>query len=139
MRTSTRLRHSDTAHKLKCVQQDYLNPIDLCNKLNQVRPYPSLPLHARTVQRDRTVPDIYFHQFYHLQFVLPEMIAHAFLTTTFLFSFQFIALILNAPLVAYNVNKIMQKQHMYDATEIFRTLGAHKKECFIKLGWVSDV
>lgn len=74
-----------------------------------------------------------------LQFVLPEMIAHAFLTTTFLFSFQFIALILNAPLVAYNVNKIMQKQHMYDATEIFRTLGAHKKECFIKLGWVSDL
>lgn len=69
-----------------------------------------------------------------LQFVLPEMIAHAFLTTTFLFSFQFIALIINAPLVAYNVNKIMQKQHMYDATEIFRTLGAHKKECFIKLG-----
>ena len=69
------------------------------------------------------------------QFVLPEMIAHAFLTTLFLLSFQFIALVINAPLVAYNVNKIMTKQHMYDATEIFRTLGTHKKECFIKLGF----
>ena len=41
------------------------------------------------------------------QFVLPEMIAHAFLTSCFLLSFQFIALLINAPLVAYNVNKIM--------------------------------
>jgi hypothetical protein len=24
---------------------------------------------------------------------------------------------------------------MYDATEIFRTLGQHKKECFAKLGF----
>ena len=70
----------------------------------------------------------------HQQFVLPEMIFHAFLTTLFLFSFQFIALLLNAPLVAYNVNKVITKQHMYDATEIFRTLGHHKKECFFKLG-----
>jgi hypothetical protein len=114
--------------------QDYLNPIDLCNKLNQV----CSSVRTRAVSATQ-VPDVYFYPFpnicaTHSQFVLPEMIAHAFLTTTFLFSFQFIALILNAPLVAYNVNKIMQKQHMYDATEIFRTLGAHKKECFIKLG-----
>lgn len=41
------------------------------------------------------------------QFVLPEMIAHAFLTTMFLLSGQWIALLLNAPLVAFNVNKYM--------------------------------
>ena len=64
------------------------------------------------------------------------MIAHAALTTFFLITLQFTALLLNAPLVAYNVNKIMTKQHMYDATEIFRTLGQHKKECFIKLACV---
>lgn len=29
----------------------------------------------------------------------------------------------------------MSKNHMYDATEIFRTLSAHKKESFIKLGF----
>lgn len=29
----------------------------------------------------------------------------------------------------------MSKNHMYDATEIFRTLPGHKKESFIKLGF----
>ena len=29
----------------------------------------------------------------------------------------------------------MNKTHMYDATEIFRTLSGHKKESFIKLGF----
>jgi len=82
---------------------DYINPIDLCNKLNQ--------------------------------FVLPENIAQAFLTFLFLINFQWIAFLINAPLVAWNVNKITNKNHMYDATEIFRTLGTHKKECFIKLGF----
>ncbi|GEM09026.1 ER-derived vesicles protein ERV14 [Rhodotorula toruloides] len=82
---------------------DYLNPIDLCNKLNQ--------------------------------FVLPEMIAHAFMTVLFLLSFQVIAFLLNAPLLAYNVNKVVNRNHMFDATEIFRTLGQHKKESFIKLGF----
>lgn len=33
------------------------------------------------------------------------------------------------------VRRIMSKNHMYDATEIFRTLSAHKKESFIKLGF----
>ncbi|KAI5481028.1 ER-derived vesicles protein ERV14 [Pseudohyphozyma bogoriensis] len=82
---------------------DYLNPIDLCNKLNQ--------------------------------FVLPEMIAHAFMTTLFLLSFQVVAFLLNAPLLAYNVNKVVNRNHMFDATEIFRTLSQHKKESFFKLGF----
>ncbi|KAH6914330.1 ER-derived vesicles protein ERV14 [Coprinopsis sp. MPI-PUGE-AT-0042] len=82
---------------------DYINPIDLCNKLNQ--------------------------------FVIPEHAAHAFLTVLFLLSGQWIAFILNAPLVAWNANKIVNKNHMYDATEIFRSLGGHKKETFIKLGF----
>ena len=29
----------------------------------------------------------------------------------------------------------MNKNHMLDATEIFRTLSGHKKECFVKLGF----
>lgn len=82
---------------------DYINPIDLCNKLNQ--------------------------------FTLPEMIAHATLTVLFLLSGQWIAFLLNAPLVAFNANKVMNKNHLLDATEIFRTLSGHKKECFIKLGF----
>jgi len=82
---------------------DYINPIDLCNKLNQ--------------------------------FVLPENGAHAFLALLFLLSGQWTAFILNLPLVVFNANKILNKTHMYDATEIFRTLSAHKKESFIKLGF----
>lgn len=85
--------------------------------------------------------------------MLPENIAHAFLSLLFLLSGQWIAFLFNAPLVVFNANKcvsftlnatfllilpsyrIRNKAHMYDATEIFRTLSAHKKESFIKLGF----
>jgi hypothetical protein len=33
------------------------------------------------------------------------------------------------------LSRIRNKNHMYDATEIFRTLSGHKKESFIKLGF----
>ncbi|KAH9485470.1 ER-derived vesicles protein ERV14 [Psilocybe cubensis] len=82
---------------------DYINPIDLCNKLNQ--------------------------------FVLPEIGAHTSLATLFLLSGQWIAFLLNAPLVVYNVHKVQTRGHMYDATEIFRSLSRHKQETFIKLGF----
>ncbi|KAL0094679.1 cornichon protein-domain-containing protein [Phycomyces blakesleeanus] len=82
---------------------DYVNPIDLCNKLNQ--------------------------------FVLPEMGAHAFLFFMFLVNGSWTAMILNLPLVAYNIRKVTNNRHMYDATEIFRTLSTHKKECFFKLAF----
>jgi protein cornichon len=39
------------------------------------------------------------------KFVLPENIAHAFLTTLFLVSGQWTAFLLNAPLLAFNANK----------------------------------
>ncbi|KAG0290081.1 hypothetical protein BGZ98_003594 [Dissophora globulifera] len=85
------------------LEVDYINPIELCNKLNQ--------------------------------FVIPEMFVQAFMTFIFLISGQWIATLWNLPLVAYNVNKVMNEKHMFDPTEIFRTLGQHKKECFIKLGF----
>ncbi|KAJ3575062.1 hypothetical protein NP233_g1340 [Leucocoprinus birnbaumii] len=85
------------------LESDYINPIDLCNKINQ--------------------------------FVLPENAAHAFLALLFLISGEWTALLLNLPLVAWNINKIVNKNHMLDATEIFRTLDGHKKEAFFKLGF----
>ena len=81
---------------------------------------------------------------------------HAFLTLCFLLSGQWLAFLINAPLLAYNANKYVHTHsahiscesllltprfrirlgnHMYDATEIFRTLPNHKKESFIKLGF----
>jgi len=85
------------------LETDYINPIDLCNKLNQ--------------------------------FVVPENIAHGLLTILFLLCGQWTAFLLNVPLVAYNANTILKKNHMFDATEIFRTLPSHKKESFIKLAF----
>lgn len=71
---------------------DYINPIDLCNKLNQVF-LSTLPI---------------IHPLTYTQFVLPENIAHAFLTILFLLSGQWFAFLLNLPLVLYNANKYVQ-------------------------------
>lgn len=54
-------------------RSDYINPIDLCNRLNT--------------------------------YIIPEAAVHGFLTFLFLINGYWVALILNLPLVAYNVNK----------------------------------
>ncbi|KFY73357.1 hypothetical protein V499_06557 [Pseudogymnoascus sp. VKM F-103] len=82
---------------------DYINPIDLCNRLNT--------------------------------YIIPEAAVHGFLTFLFLINGYWVALILNLPLVAYNVNKIVSNSHLLDATEIFRKLNVHKRESFSKLGF----
>lgn len=65
-------------------------------------------------------------------------------------------MLINLPLTAHNIKKYTKKKskrkmtkyhlyrvtdrsHMYDATEIFRTLSKHKKESFIKLGFYAVV
>jgi len=68
-------------------------------------------------------------------FVIPEAILHGFLTVLFLLSGQWIAFILNAPLLAYNLRKVLTNNYTFDATEIFRSLPGHKKESFAKLGF----
>ncbi|GAC76148.1 ER vesicle integral membrane protein [Moesziomyces antarcticus T-34] len=87
---------------------DYINPIDLCNKLNQV-----------------------CSRLNHASILSPSTLITLPLGRTA----TWVAFLLNAPLVAFNVNKVMNKNHTLDATEIFRTLSAHKKQCFIKLGF----
>ncbi|KAK6340912.1 COPII-coated vesicle protein [Orbilia brochopaga] len=82
---------------------DYINPIDLCNRLNS--------------------------------YIIPEAAVHGFLTALFLINGYWLALILNLPLLAFNVKKVLDNAHLLDATEIFRTLNKHKKESFIKLGF----
>lgn len=39
----------------------------------------------------------------------------------------------------YHLYRVTDRSHMYDATEIFRTLSKHKKESFIKLGFYAVV
>jgi hypothetical protein len=54
-------------------RSDYINPIDLCNRLNT--------------------------------YIIPEAGVHAFLTLLFLVNGYWLALILNLPLLAFNVKK----------------------------------
>lgn len=82
---------------------DYINPIELCNKLNN--------------------------------YIVPEAALQAVMTLLFLINGYWFTLLLNLPLFAFNVNKIYKKNHLLDATEIFRTLSKHKKESFVKLGF----
>lgn len=37
------------------------------------------------------------------------------------------------------LDRITDRSHMYDATEVFRTLSKHKRESFIKLGFYAVV
>jgi hypothetical protein len=69
------------------------------------------------------------------QFVIPEYGAHAFLVLIFLLRGEWMALLWNLPLLAWNANKLINKTHMYDATEIFRTLPQHQKEAYFKVGF----
>lgn len=65
--------------------------------------------------------------------MIPEAALQAFITFLMLISGQWLALILNLPLVAYNVNKFVKNQIRLDATEIFRTVHRYKTESFVKL------
>lgn len=69
------------------------------------------------------------------QFVLPEIGLQTFLFVIFLFTGHWFTMFINLPITAYNIKKVTDHAHMYDATEIFRTLSKHKKESFIKLGF----
>lgn len=55
---------------------DYINPIDLCNRLNT--------------------------------YIIPEAAVHGFLTFLFLINGYWLALVLNLPLLAYNVKKYVR-------------------------------
>lgn len=52
---------------------------------------------------------------------------HGFLTFLFLINGYWLPLILNLPLLVWNIKKIVDNTHLLDATEIFRKLNVHKK------------
>lgn len=68
-------------------------------------------------------------------YILPEAAAHGFLSFLLLATGNWISFALQAPLVAWNVNKFVKKDWQLDATEIFRTLSKHQRESFFKLGF----
>ncbi|KAF5004564.1 hypothetical protein FDECE_8954 [Fusarium decemcellulare] len=98
-----RMRVPDEQKLIAFKTSDYINPIDLCNRLNT--------------------------------YIIPEAAVHGFLTFLFLINGYWVPLILNLPLLGWNVKKIVDNTHLLDATEIFRKLNVHKKESFFKLGF----
>jgi protein cornichon len=63
---------------LTAFHSDYINPIDLCNRLNT--------------------------------YIIPEAAVHGFLTFLFLINGYWLALLLNLPLLAFNVKKYVALQ-----------------------------
>ncbi|KAI4735494.1 cornichon [Aureobasidium sp. EXF-12298] len=99
---------------------DYINPIDLCNRLNTY-----------------IVPEAAVHAFLTILFLINGYWIALILNLPML--------AWNAKKsVLYNLfptrrlltrYRIFENQHLLDATEIFRKLNVHKKESFIKLGF----
>ncbi|KAI9218703.1 cornichon protein-domain-containing protein [Blastocladiella britannica] len=73
---------------------DYINPIDLCNKLNQA---------CTTKSFDKL--RVYSIDPICIQFVMPEFAAHWFLTACFALTGSWMALVINLPLAGYHVKK----------------------------------
>lgn len=68
-------------------------------------------------------------------YVMPEMGAQLLLFVTFLLMGEWMSMLFNLPLVAWNVMKVVNNRQFYDATEVFRTLSKHKRENFVKVGF----
>lgn len=83
------------------LETDYINPIDLCNKLN--------PL------------------------VIPQMIIEAVIAGLFFITGHWKSFLIFLPLTLFNAYIVSNNQHVYDATEIFKTVGRNKRDSFIKL------
>ncbi|AET38596.1 cornichon family protein Ecym_3084 [Eremothecium cymbalariae DBVPG len=67
--------------------------------------------------------------------ITPEAGLHAFNSLLFLLNGYWFVFLLNVPVLFFNGRKIYNKLQLLDATEIFRTLGKHKRESFLKLGF----
>ncbi|KAK3116701.1 COPII-coated vesicle protein [Teratosphaeriaceae sp. CCFEE 6253] len=101
---------------------DYINPIDLCNRLNMY-----------------IVPEAGVHAFLTFLFLINGYWIAVLLNLPLLAwnGKKYVQPPINAETLAGGRarRKIFENQHLLDATEIFRKLNAHKKESFIKLGF----
>ncbi|KAJ2658368.1 hypothetical protein IWW48_004043 [Coemansia sp. RSA 1200] len=68
-------------------------------------------------------------------YVMPDLAAHMVLLVVFLLLGEWMSMLLNLPLAAWNVTKVVNNRQFYDATEVFRTLSKHKRENFVKVGF----
>ncbi|KAJ2723473.1 hypothetical protein GGI07_002596 [Coemansia sp. Benny D115] len=69
------------------------------------------------------------------KYVMPEMGVQLALFVVFLLMGEWTSMLINLPLVVWNVMKVVNSRQAYDATEVFRTLPRHKRENFVKVGF----
>lgn len=113
------------------LEVDYVNPIDLCNKLNQVL-YQSLWLHWLI----SSLSFLKWLHIYSLQSCFSSLDNGLHFSWTYLWlRIMSTSTTLSSYYLHANPSRVLNQRHMYDATEIFRTLGTHKTECFIKLAF----
>lgn len=96
------------------LESDYINPIDLCTKLNQFM-----------------LPEMGAHAFLTVLFLLTGQWIALFLNIPLLAynANKYVTPFHRSP------SRVINKSYLLDATEIFRTLMTHKKESFVKLGF----
>jgi hypothetical protein len=133
---------------------DYINPIDLCSQLNRVRVLPvTRTFGLMSTFRFLVCPTrIWSACLPHFVFpAVRSMVgAHAEFTAssvqcpkvrqfpspfTPIYSSHLSLFLANNIVDLVSFHRVMSQSHVYDATEIFRTLPQHKKESFIKLGF----
>lgn len=66
--------------------------------------------------------------------ILPEYIGHFYVTSMLVLRGYIVTALLNAPLIAYNVQRYLQKRHLLDNTSIFSDVHREKRVCEVKLG-----
>lgn len=66
--------------------------------------------------------------------VLPEYVGHFYVTMMLLLRRYFITALLNVPLIAFHVRRVMERKHMLDNTSIFNDVDRERQICEIKLG-----
>ncbi|KAG8469735.1 hypothetical protein KFE25_006190 [Diacronema lutheri] len=69
------------------------------------------------------------------RFLIPEYVAHAGITLLFLLTLNFVPLVANGVLVAWNTKRFLEGEHLVDATKIYPTLAERKKQSLVKLGF----
>merc|ERR1712100_302839 len=68
-------------------------------------------------------------------FALPDMLIQLTITAFMLVSGQWLALLLNLPLLAFHVYQFQNRRHMLDQTRVFQQMGQLQRIGFVKLGF----
>ena len=123
------------------LETDYINPIDFCNKMNKVR---GLVTSSSTlkVNTAATLVSLSYLRHSHMRFwhcySSYQANGQRFFSMRLCWHIMRTSVSVSLHIFwreTYFRIRILKQNHMYDATEIFRTMGPQKNEIFIKLGF----